>query len=310
VIERFNCPYIIHLEDNELAIDEAYRGDVGSTDRSEGSESAGSAPTLPSPMGEFAAGSIGATVIVDALRALLPKGLPVELFEPGVEPKWFAPALRVAEREQLCRTLGVPPDAWVTVYPGNVHPANADEMFSLYAAIHALNARGLKVQLIRTGTDNLAAPDPRFVELAKRYVTNLGLVRRHWLLEILRLADFFVQPGAPDSFNIYRLPSKIPEFLAIGKPLVLPATNIGLLMRHGEDALLMEHGNAEEITECVTNLLIDPALSDRLARNGRRFAAEHFNWEKTAPLIEGLYRSILDRSSPMPGPDRGLEDRQ
>jgi glycosyltransferase involved in cell wall biosynthesis len=295
VIERFQCPYIVHFEDNEAAIDEAYRGATATVASEDPDPAPRSELQIPEPMREFVAGAVGATVIVDALRTFLPDELPIQLFEPGVDLKWFAPVLGAEERARLCQALGVPSDAWIVVYPGNIHPANAEEMFSLYAAIHALNARGYKVHLIRTGIDSLAAPDSRFVELTKQYVTSLGLVRRDWLLELLRLADLFVQPGAPDSFNNYRLPSKIPEFLAVGRSLVLPATNVGLLMRHGEDALLMERGDAEEITACVAKLLDDPAFSDRLACNGRRFAVEHFDWAKTVTVINDFYRIVLGR---------------
>ena len=107
-----------------------------------------------------------------------------------------------------------------------MHPANYEDMFSLYAAIHAVNARGHKLHLIRTGVDSVGPIEPRFVELAGRHVTHLGLVRRHWLIDLFKLADFFVQPGGLDDFNTYRLPSKLPELLAMGRPVVLPNTNI------------------------------------------------------------------------------------
>lgn len=96
----------------------------------------------------------------------------------------------------------MPSDAWITVYAGNIHAANYEDMFSLYAAIHAVNARRHKVHLIRIGVDSVGPIEPRFVELAGRYVTNLGFVRRNWLIDLFKLADFFVPRGPPDSFNV------------------------------------------------------------------------------------------------------------
>jgi glycosyltransferase involved in cell wall biosynthesis len=124
-------------------------------------------------------------------------------------------------------------------------------------------------------------------------VTHLGLVRRHWLIDLFKLADFFVQPGAPDDFNSYRLPSKLPELLAMGRPVVLPNTNIGLLMHDRINALLMQRGDSAEITECVESLLTDQALAARVGEEGRRFAIEHFNWARSARQLEVFYQELL-----------------
>jgi glycosyltransferase involved in cell wall biosynthesis len=287
VTTRFNCPYIVHFEDNEAAVARAHAsGDFPSDDGfcSANEDVAGSA--------QFVGGAAGATIIVESLMQLLPPGLPCHLLEPGVDCDLFSLS-SVSEQEHLCRSLGLPLDAWITVYPGNIHPANYEDMFSLYVAIHALNSRGFKVHLVRTGIDGVPLIDPRFGELTRRCVTNLGFVDRKRLVDILKVGDFFIQPGGPDDFNRYRLPSKIPELLAIGKPVVLPKTNIGLLMQDRVNALLMERGDAAEITDCVEALLADPDLAGRVGQGGRHFAVEHFNWERSALGLEEFYRRVL-----------------
>ena len=292
VIKRYGCPYIVHFEDNETTVASAYER--------HGKRQWGGAKTLPAgksaaAIDEFVRGAAGATIIVEALKKVLPDGLPCHLLEPGVDGDLFVPGLDAAERERLCRALAVPSDAWITVYPGNMHPANYEDMFSLYAAIHAVNARGHKLHLIRTGVDSVGPFEPRFVKLAGRHVNHLGLVRRNWLIDLFKLADFFVQPGRPDDFNSYRLPSKLPELLAMGRPVVLPNTNIGLFMHDRIQALLMQRGNTAEITECVESLLTDPALATWLGQEGRRFAIEHFNWARSARQLEAFYRELLRR---------------
>ncbi len=285
VTREYKCPYLVHFEDNEMAVARAF-----------GSVRAGTPVSkLPPGVHEFVAGAAGATIIVDALREVLPQGLPAHLLQPGVDGDLFAHGLDSAERARLRTALAIPPDASIIVYPGNIHPANADDMFSLYAAIHALNALGHKVHLIRTGEDTIAVIDPRFAKLSMRYVTHLGWVRRERLIELLKLAHVFVQPGGPDDFNSYRLPSKLPEFLAMGRPVVTAQTNIGLLMQDRVNAILMQRGDAPEITHCVEALINDPALVDRVGREGRRFALEHFDWGRSAVELAAFYRKLLKR---------------
>ena len=293
VTGKYKCPYIVHFEDNEMAI--ARANGTAPKPGSRGTQRGAPSDRLLPDDHEFVVGAAGVTIIVDPLREVLPAGLPIHLLQPGVDSNLFAPSCDAAERARLREAFDLPSDARIIVYPGNLHPANADDMFSLYAAVHALNAQGCHVHLIRSGTDHIAVIDPRFAKLSMRHVTHLGWVSRDRLIKILKLADFFVQPGGPDEFNNYRLPSKLPELLAMGRPVVMPQTNIGLLMQDQVNAILMQRGDAAEITQCVEALLNDPALAERVGREGRRFAIEHFNWSSSATQLVAFYRRLLRR---------------
>ncbi len=87
-----------------------------------------------------------------------------------------------------------------------------------------------------------------------------------------------MQPGEPDDFNRYRLPSKLPEFLAMGRPVVLPDCNIGHDLTDGVNALLLRKGDGLEIAARVERLLDEPELRECLAAGARRFALERLNW--------------------------------
>src|SRR5262249_55511129 len=147
---------------------------------------------------------------------------------------------------ELRRQLRIIDDDHVIVYPGNVHAVNLDEARTLYLALGALNRRGINTTLVRLGSDTV---DPVASELAwiRRYVVDVGLRPHLDIPEYMALADVLVQPGKSDGFNDYRFPSKLPEFLAMGKPVVLPATNIGVHLRDGEDCILLRDGSALEI---------------------------------------------------------------
>ena len=73
-------------------------------------------------------------------------------------------------------------------------------------------------------------------------VLELGSVGWREIPGYLALADAFVQPGAADDFNRYRLPSKLPEFLAMGRPVVLPDCNIGHDLVDGEQRAAAQRG--------------------------------------------------------------------
>ncbi len=163
-------------------------------------------------------------------------------------------------------------------------------MQSLYEAVFLFNRRGAPCRLIRTGWDTPDFPARFAPDLLTRHVLHLGFVERTRLPDLLRLADMLVQPGADDAFNRYRLPSKLPEFLATGRPVVLPRANVGLRVRDGREALLLRTGKPEEIADVCRRVFGDPALARRLAEGGLAFARRHFDPALNAPALARFLR--------------------
>jgi glycosyltransferase involved in cell wall biosynthesis len=164
-------------------------------------------------------------------------------------------------------------------------------MRALYEAIGLLRARGRKVVLVRTGTDHVLGVDYLQAASPQTGVVSLGQVERAFLVELLKSAGLFVQPGRPGPFNDYRLPSKLPEFMAVGRPVILPRSNVGLHLRDGVDALLLDDGSATELAGKVEAVLDDPALAARLGANARAFARRRWRWDRQVDKLS----AFLDR---------------
>lgn len=293
--------YFVHLEDNEEVLAAANLGVSVA-------QLAALAPhQLPEPYPlslshprryqKFLAGSAGVTVIVPTLGKFVSPATPLHVLEPGVDEQLVNDELPPERAVSLREELGIAPDETVCVYNGNMHRANQREIFSLYTAFLILSRRGRRARLIRTGRDFTDGLDLSYAELKNQNVVDLGFLDYERLYEVLKLADFFVQPGASNVFNDYRFPSKVPEFLALGRPVILPATNIGLRMRDGEDALLLRRGDGSEIADQIERLLDDPKLAKKLGVNGRLFAIKELNWERNCEKLLKFYDQSLERHS-------------
>jgi glycosyltransferase involved in cell wall biosynthesis len=116
-------------------------------------------------------------------------------------------------------------------------------------------------------------------------------MHRH-LPPLMALADIFVQPGVSDSFNDYRFPSKLPEFFSLGRPVVLPRTNLGAQLRHGTDAYVLERADGAGIARAVVELRRDRALYDRLGRGAVAYAESHFGWRQSAQTLAKFYSTL------------------
>jgi len=79
----------------------------------------------------------------------------------------------------------------------------------------------------------------------------------------------------------------------MGRPVIVPHCNIGHDLTHGENALLLEQGNAIEITARVEDLIANRELTERLGRGARRFALEELSWSANATALGGFYRELM-----------------
>ena len=188
--------------------------------------------------------------------------------------------------------MGLGDSDLIAAYTGNVHQSNAGEALSLVAAVAALRRRGHPLFLVKTGWNY--ATIPYFDKgLKQGFIVDLGFCPREDVPRLVSAADVLIQPGHPGAFNDYRFPSKLPEFLVSGKPVVLPRTNIGRFLQ-GRDRLCAagrgpfpgDRGQGRAAPR-------DPERRRRIGAAGRDFALRELSWTKSVRLIKDFYDEVL-----------------
>ncbi len=290
---RSGARLVVHLEDNEREILAQRLGrDSAALEALPDAELDALVPpdlAHPRRSREFLARADGITLITARLREFAPVAARCLTLWPAADARFFYPRPRP---EEFRRALGIAPDTTVLFYPGNVHAANAAEMRELYAAVARLNGSGAPTLLLRTGLDTVNFLGAHAVR-AREHVLELGQILHHrHLPPLMALADIFVQPGVSDTFNDYRFPSKLPEFFALGRPVVLPRTNLGQQVRHGVDAYVLDRADATGIAHAVRELRANPALTARLTEGAVRFADGHFSWRRSAEALAKFYGAL------------------
>jgi glycosyltransferase involved in cell wall biosynthesis len=283
---------VIHLEDNEEHLLTAFTGkSLEELSRLADDELAAILEDgLPHPVRHrnFLRVADGVTVISPLLQRFSPAMVPGQVLPPGVDFSLYRPQPADAA---MRKELGLREGERVITFTGSTTFANAAEMQELVAAVRLLNDRGVPTRLVRTGFH----PE----EFTNQYAFNwrgctldLGFVPKSRLPALLALADVLVQPGHPGEFNDYRLPSKLPEFLASGHPVILPAANIASLLRDGTDALILKTGTPAEIADLCQRVFTDPALAARLGENGAAFARTYFDPAINTAALAKFYQKI------------------
>ena len=229
-------------------------------------------------------------VIQDKLKVEVPPWVHCETVMPGVDLEFFSP--RPVD-PLLRRQYGVAENEKVIVYHGGLNDFTRPGLETLCRAVGSINQQGYRCRLLRAGLFALDFLEQLPPEVASA-VSDLGVFPKHELPDLLALADVFVQPGRIDPFEDLRLPGKVPEFLAMGRPVLMPDVNIAHLFRDGVDAVILRTGSAEEIASKCIDLFSDPQQASRIGQAGRLLAEEYFDVRSQACRLENVYKTTCN----------------
>lgn len=124
-------------------------------------------------------------------------------------------------------------------------------------------------------------------------VTETGWLPTEDVIGAMSAADVLVIPKIEDDANMAGLPTKLAEYMAVGRAIVCSDVgDIRCYVREGEDVLLCRPGDSESLAAALGELLRDGTLREGLAKNTRASALQHFDYlnvaRKAAEAMEGV----------------------
>ena len=112
----------------------------------------------------------------------------------------------------------------------------------------------------------------------------------------LACADIFVLPLIDCAANRGRLPNKILDYMAAGRPIVAsPVGDVGTILEQGGVGL---PAGDEGFVQAVEQLLGNEPLREEMGRRAREMAETRFAWPSLIDRLESFYRSILETPAP------------
>jgi glycosyltransferase involved in cell wall biosynthesis len=124
-------------------------------------------------------------------------------------------------------------------------------------------------------------------------ITFTGLIPPAEVAARLRAADVVTLPNPSSAISReFTSPLKLFEYMASGRPIVasdLPA--LREILRHEDNALLVEPGNPRALTAGILRIQNDAALGRRLAAQAGHDVQE-FTWARRAERLETLFQDV------------------
>ena len=205
------------------------------------------------------------------------------------------PELLPEAREKLRARIKVPQDEPVILFLSRLHPKKGLEY--LFAGLEMIARRRFSLVVAGSGSMEYEAELRCKIDNSplKGRVHFVGFARDQFKQILLQGADLFALPSHSESFAIAAM-----EAMAAGTPvLITPGVPLAALVEKFDTGWVTSLGPAAIALALATALNAATDPNTVRARGQRcRMLAANFSWEHIATLMEGVYRSILERRPP------------
>lgn len=198
---------------------------------------------------------------------------------PGADPD----AIRDISIDSARRICGLENESLLIGYLGNIYQRDADLLFDSLQLIRANQAR-----LVMIGEPGCKVPSA-----VRDRVTITGRLPFPKMLDYLSACDVLVLPLSDTIANRGRWPSKINEYLAVGRPTVsCDVGDVANLLRDHDIGLLVPPTPREFATR-IDELLADPARARAMGDRARHIAQTVYSQDAMGDKLEAYYRKIV-----------------
>jgi glycosyltransferase involved in cell wall biosynthesis len=215
----------------------------------------------------------------------------------GIHVADFAPTPDRLEAASVLRNnLGITPDASVVGFIGRLTKDKG--IVELLSAFELIRQKLCGAYLILIGA--FEAGDPIPADIRQKMNENEYIRHIEWTDDprpYLHLMDVFVLPTHREG-----LPGVLLEAAAAGTPIVVTdATGVNDIVEHGYSALISPIGDVHSIAHNILEVLLNPALAQKLSHCALRKVEAEFSRDKVLQQLESFYEYSLHRgvSEPM-----------
>ena len=216
---------------------------------------------------------------VRAPIAVIPTGVPLDLFRPG-------------DRGEARRTLGLDEDAPLCLYVGRLdREKSVERVIDAFGSI-ALAVSGARLLLVGQGSHEAALKRLAAASPASEAIRFAGSVAREELPPYYQAADLFLFSSETETQGLV-----LAEAHACGLPAVaVRASGVDEVVRDGETGLLTK-ADVEELADAAIGLLLDAPRRSVMALAARALAASDFSAARQVEVMTGHYRRLLSGSA-------------
>ena len=225
------------------------------------------------------------TPISDSIgQSLMATGMPkrkVKTLELAVDTDFFHPIAR----ESLA---GSADKGFLAEYSGLLGRKFDFEI--LIEAARALGNRGVEISFLIRGDGEMKNHVMNLAKGLRNVDVRTDLMSEGEVMKVLNLADVLLCPLKGSKEDAAGIPTKVIEYLAVGKPIVCSAIgDTASLLKAGNAGIVVPPGDSASFSDAILLLCQDRKLAEEKGKQARALAVARFSIDKLNSEIEALH---------------------
>jgi glycosyltransferase involved in cell wall biosynthesis len=205
-----------------------------------------------------------------------------------VDPRRFKPKQRVVRKSGA-----VPTFVWC-----GAQEWLKDILFLIRtSALVAKQGYRFNLMIVGTCSDGRRAMIESYAEeqgLPRESYTLTGYVDDAELQSLLQSSNALLLPLGTDDRSKTRMPNKLPEYLASGRPVITCAVgDLTDFLIHGRNAYLAAPGDEASFADQMVQVLRDRAAADRIGKAGQETCEVHLDYRVHARALARFFKECL-----------------
>ncbi len=200
------------------------------------------------------------------------------------------------ERAGILNRKGIEPHRVVFFIGGSLY-SYSDEYAAFLDALNQVAAKpGRSIALVVSSARS-SLPVARMARerlLPEIAFVDIGRATDGDYMEMLKACDVVCSPGLPDSFNRFRLPSRLVKAMAMAKPVLTCRQGFGESLEHGVNAFLMDGTEPSDWADSIA-LSLDGEKRTDVGNAGQDFARRHFDSDRVAGRLKSGFVALMAR---------------
>lgn len=200
----------------------------------------------------------------------------------------------IVSRDDFLEKYKIDPRSFVIFISGTIY-AYSKEYFVFLEALKMTSGRmDKKITLVVTGRNKALTDDEttRMINGDFEYI-NMNSPEEEEYNLMIRYASIVAAPGFNDTFNKYRLSSRLVKALILGRPIFTFQTGFGESLQNFNFAYLTKGNEAKEWSSVIEKSINSENLD--FSYEAQAFAKENFDIEVIGNGILDVFRKIIDQ---------------
>jgi glycosyltransferase involved in cell wall biosynthesis len=216
------------------------------------------------------------TPLKDYLESIGVPGGQCTVMPNGVDPDRFAPQPKDPD---LLRQVGIPAQSFVVGFTGVLRPWHGLDL--LLDAADKLIAKGLDLVVLIVGDGPYRGQMQQLIAKRglQRSIRITGRVPHARVPALVSLFDVAVSPRA----TFYASPMKVIEYMALGKPVLVPGTpNFLDIVDDEVNGITFRDADVDALADSLARMYESPQLCQLLGQHAREKVQSRLNWRWNA----------------------------